>query len=656
LIDSLLFQFLVYVLLHFFALSTANVLVWRVAESEMRDLFDWVLMVSVFFMGEILMVLFVLGFLNLLTLPWVFAVVLGLYLGSYFFGRQINVWEKVRYLIYKAGGEWKHEGTIGVFGFLVLYSGAEFFNSLVQFPWEYDTISYHMPIVIEWLQTGSLWTIFYAVWGGPLGYYPTNHELFVLWQLLPFGADYLANVVNFGVMFGLILVVYKILREMKVSKFLSWLAGALVMIMPVFLRQVGTGQVDLFMTFGIMLVLYYLFRSFKRNDGTLMHPLLISFALMLGTKYLSIVYIIPLAVLYFLLYKNWRHESKRWIYWSVFWVGIVGSLWYWRNLILASNPIFPAQLDLLGVTLFEGYHGLMERIQGLSLWVKIQQPGGWSEWFAAMYKEAGPQVYLVIGAYVLLLFEYFNKILFHRLERGEGRIFTIMLFLVPAYWYLYFIAPYTASMMEQNVRYAMPLLTMAMVMVVYAVEKLEHFKKVLVVGLVGLVWWEFLGLVVSDRAGTQRFMDIMWIDEYQSAFWMMILVVVFLVLFFEVWRRKSMTRYVILLIAFLMSFSFFEKTTEIRDEIRHVSWQRQYEAFPIFEAYEFLDRAAANRKAETGKPMIVANTLNPVYYPLYGPRIDRHVRYVNVNECEDCNYYDYHRQKRGVRSEPNYWL
>lgn len=652
---ELLSSFLIFVGLQFLLFSTANTLVWRYFEAEIRDVFDWLILFFLFVVSEVLVVLGVIGFLGLLHLQAVIAgTVICFLLGAVkwpFLGHRFQLgvfgaWNKLRQHFFRQekieGGDW----IWGIFGFLVLFGAIELFNAFVQYPWEYDTIAYHMPIVVEWLQAESLWKIFYAVWGGPLGYYPSNHELLLSWLILPFGNDYLANLLNFPIIGVMVVVIYKILREMNVDAFLAWMAGALVMVMPIFLRQFGTGQVDLLMALGVLISWYCFLRTHKRRDGLLLIPLLLNMAIMLGTKYLSIIYIIPIVVVFFFLHQSWRKTHLRWWLWFFLILGTLGSMWYWRNLILTGNPIFPASVHLGNWTLFEGYMGLTERIQELSMWHRVTQSGEWGDWLQAMIQETGWHMYLVVFAYALLVIEMVYKLLFSAMKRGEGKIYTLMLFFLPAYWYLYFTAPYTASMMEHNVRYAMPWLMLSMLMVVYVVYKLGAAKKAFVIGLMGVIWWQFLTEVVAQRTGDQMFLDFTYVSRHQLLFFLLFLVLLGGFLFFESWRRRQWWRYAAGFISLVLTYSFLAQVIPVRAELRSESWQQKY-SFPIMKAHTWIDE-------HVPEDAVIANSLNPLYYPLYGKKLRRKVGYVNINDCDSCDYFGYHEKGMTLRDNPDY--
>jgi hypothetical protein len=253
---------------------------------------------------------------------------------------------------------------------------------------------------------------------------------------------------------------------------------------------------------------------------------------------------------------------------------------------------------------------------------------------------------LVVIAYALLVLEMLYKLLFTRMKRGEGKIYTLMLFFLPAYWYLYFTAPYTASMMEHNVRYAMPWLMLSMLMVVYVVYKLGSARKALVMGLMGVILWQFLTLVTTARSGDQLFLELSYVSEHRGLFFLLFVLLLLFFLSFEAWRKKYWRRYLFLALTLVVSFSFFQQAVEARMMLRESSWQYKY-SFPLMKAYEWID---ANVPADA----VIANSFNPLYYPLYGEELKRKVRYININSCADCDYYAYHTLGKTVRDDANY--
>jgi len=81
---ELLSQYLIFIVLNLMLFATANTLIWRFFESEIRDPFDWFILFFIFTASEILLILSVVGFLGHLNLVWMSGgVVLIFLLGAF---------------------------------------------------------------------------------------------------------------------------------------------------------------------------------------------------------------------------------------------------------------------------------------------------------------------------------------------------------------------------------------------------------------------------------------------------------------------------------------------------------------------------------------------------------------------------------------------
>jgi hypothetical protein len=64
-------------------------------------------------------------------------------------------------------------------------------HGLLEFPDEYDTLAYHIPLIDQWLQARSLFAP-----DGPEWTYPGNNEVLGLWMVAPFSGDFLVGMNN----------------------------------------------------------------------------------------------------------------------------------------------------------------------------------------------------------------------------------------------------------------------------------------------------------------------------------------------------------------------------------------------------------------------------------------------------------------------------
>jgi len=184
-----------------------------------------------------------------------------------------------------------------------------------------------------------------------------------------------------------------------------------------------------------------------------------------------------------------------------------------------------------------------------------------------------------------------------------------------------------------------------MIMVVYVVHKLRSFRSAFVIALMGVLWWQFLILVPAQRSGDQAFLEFRYVYEYPTQFLLLFMTILFVLFYVDVWKKRLWWRYGAFFFVLAVSFFFFQQSTMIRDQIRADSWQYKYK-FPLMKAYEWLDEHVPH-------DAVIANSLNPLYYPLYGPKLKRTVRYVNINDCGDCDYYSYQQKGLTVRDNPD---
>src|SRR3972149_4786172 len=93
LMKELVQQYLIFIVVNLVLLATANSLVWRYYENELNDVFDWLIMMFLFAVAEILVILALAGFLgelNLTAMIWGVIVCFGFggvripFLGRYF--------------------------------------------------------------------------------------------------------------------------------------------------------------------------------------------------------------------------------------------------------------------------------------------------------------------------------------------------------------------------------------------------------------------------------------------------------------------------------------------------------------------------------------------------------------------------------------------
>lgn len=240
--------------------------------------------------------------------------------------------------------------TIGVIMLINL------FKVLGMPPFGTDSIWYHLPIAVEWLQTGQI-LIETPV---PYNYYPGVSELVDLWLLMPFRDPILVNLQNWPFVLLAGLALYSLARR----------AGAS-------LRQAVYGSLLLISIRAVQVVL--LFISFQDNDlliaafflaavslgvaavdSTNQALLLgegIALGLLVGTKYSGLAYA-ALAVAIHIFLAVSQRKTRRLVSGMLI-IALValllGGFWYLRNWITYGNPLVPVIVKVAGHTVFPGW-------------------------------------------------------------------------------------------------------------------------------------------------------------------------------------------------------------------------------------------------------------------------------------------------------------
>ncbi len=370
-----------------------------------------------------------------------------------------------------------------VFTPLLILGFIKFLSAISSPPMEYDSLAYHLPFIVEWLKTGSLLTPYYSAFAGPISYYPDNYELLGLWSMLPFNNDFFADLLNFPILVLLGIVLYSVQRNFNISKKISLLTIAVIFYMPVFFHQLGTALTDLFFALNFATIIYFLQQFYyveksEKNSAAIFFGL--SLGIFIGTKYLGLVYaIIP--IIFFLALCGKKFGA---LILGLASCIITGSFFYIRNFVDVGNPIFPAELKIFGLKIFEGYLGLTEKISSLSLNSNITNLQGLKEFIVKFYQNIGIQITVILAGIIFLLIFIIYKKITKKLSLKSFLTGMFFIIIPIIYFYLYWIAPYTYVNLAENIRYATPFLITGAITMGLALIQNDFAKKIFVAATV----------------------------------------------------------------------------------------------------------------------------------------------------------------------------
>jgi hypothetical protein len=244
-------------------------------------------------------------------------------------------------------------------------------------PFVWDSMTYHLTMVAEWVQTGGI-TIFETSVNRI--YTPANFEVFTSWFTVFVHHDVVIEASGLPIYFLAIFAVNSIGRSLGFSRSAAWLGSLAYATTPSFLIAVTGTKNDPHMAAYILAALAVLLgllypinkRASQRPLGQLVVIFLI-LSLSLGTK----TYLLHLTPILLLAGMDgiWRIRKERrwgeitrtaslevneWSRWVRIFIilllisgAVLGLYWNLRNWILIGNPFYPYDVDLGGIELIE---------------------------------------------------------------------------------------------------------------------------------------------------------------------------------------------------------------------------------------------------------------------------------------------------------------
>ena len=249
-------------------------------------------------------------------------------------------------------------------------------------PYIWDTLSYHLPKVADWVQQGKL-----VAFPTPVtrSYWPAGFELFQAWFVVFFHHDFLIEAAGLPYYLLAIGCVYAISRSLNLSRSWSCCIAILYSLTPsVLLHAVSCkndiGIAALFL-FSVALLLEYN----RQGERPWIHLTLLISAFMVGTGIKPyMVFLMP----GLMIIAVWRLWNRPILFSEIFprdkgytaalmIVGISMFLcfyWYFRNYLLFKNPFYPTDFSLFGQLVFgDGHgHGQQGSFQWKSIYLSIR--------------------------------------------------------------------------------------------------------------------------------------------------------------------------------------------------------------------------------------------------------------------------------------------
>lgn len=346
-----------------------------------------------------------------------------------------------------------------------------------------DPTSFHLPGVARWIQDGTLWKIDQFVPLLAQGYYPNNGDVVLLSTVLPWHNDFLVRLPAALFLATTAVAVFAVARELRAPHAASLLAAAVIVSLPVVgFVTIPRALPDSIMwtTFacGVLFLLRHA-RSARRSDLVLAGAAL---GIAAGTKWYGVSSVpVLLAVWLVARLVAARRGGAEAAPAAVLRDGaVVGALalsgmlvWLLRNLAQSGNPVFPLNVELLGLTIFGAPRDVVRDEVGFSIADYAGKPG--------VLLDVGLKVVEGLGSAPLACAVGLGAVavLARRRGRAPDRRVLVMAAAALALALLYTITPATAlglrdtpSLAHANTRYAIPALIVAVPALAWAAGRL----------------------------------------------------------------------------------------------------------------------------------------------------------------------------------------
>ena len=221
---------------------------------------------------------------------------------------------------------------LAVLGAIVLAAvGYQAFLVVATPPNNYDSLTYHLPRVVAWLQQGHVG--YFDAATARANAFPGNAELGILYTVALLGRDTLAALPQFLAELAVLACVYGTGRRLGFGRPAAVFAALLTATLSQFALQAVTTQNDLVVASFIAAAIYFVLGSDRREL-----PLAaLAMALAVGTKLTGLL-ALPLIVAAALLLLPRRRIAELVVWGAVAFAGF-GAFWYVQNTIQTHHPL-----------------------------------------------------------------------------------------------------------------------------------------------------------------------------------------------------------------------------------------------------------------------------------------------------------------------------
>ncbi len=500
-------------------------------------------------------------------------------------------------------------------------------------PFGYDALAYHLPMAVEWSESGQVFPISLSSF---LSYMPGGAELLMSYIIMAFRSDLLTSLIQLPFLIITALAVYQIVRNLGVRRVGAMIGALLVFCIPVFIKETQRAYIDLIFMALVMLALNYGIQFWRRLDRASLLLGAITVGLAIGMRYTAWHFLLPILILYLVAMIRFVRQKAssrlfHFIKLLLIFIGAVlifGGYWYIRNWIITGNPIYPSALAPGGFTLFDS--GVSTSYANFLSSMTIFPNFGDINWTA--HREA---ILTAFGAPFLwaMMIILIGGLVGNFIVKNtwSEKILRLFLILLPIYSIFIFTTIPFSSIINQSMRYVFVFVPLTAAVLGFIAGWHKVFTWLAGLSVLGLLISSFWPLALFDKNNTINF-------PFSGTKLLVILLVVawLLFLFWPILNKIMANRWGknILLIAILIGSLGFIVGFTNDYQINKYSWY-QSNYYQVGQAANWIDQNA------DGEGINLIGIDRP--YPFYGRNFKNKIYQLNSNSDRDLLYHEYRR-------------
>jgi hypothetical protein len=518
--------------------------------------------------------------------------------------------------------------------------GSEALRGLLRPPLAWDSLMYHLLLTGTWLRDGNLMPVLGNIPVNYYGYVPANGSLWWWWWMAPSHSELYVNLGALPHWLLLGLATGALARRLGAVQ--AWpMAAVLTLLTPAVVRFVATQYVDILVGGLILAGLVFALRWVDRprwGDALLTAS---AFGLAAGTKVLGAVYAVFLTLLAVPLARGgWRRRLAQAVP-ALLVAMLLGSFFYARNLALGVDPL-AMHCEATSGGHDSGPRGVPRPDSVAGLGVPLLVDGQILDAFLGVVRPQWLELGIGPAAPLLLVVLLLAPWAVPAERRREGIVLLAFAALALAFWV---VVPFAGSRhLFGNVRYLVPVIGAAFALLVAGLERRPGSQR----------WLPWLALALAIQSLLQLH------AEMPRGVRVVVLVVDLAVAALAVsprLRGVAVRRWVplaatvaaalLLLVPAWSRFRAADRGRAFATELTaHRTTTRLHAA-----AWQWLDlHAGAGNVAVMGTPKTF------FAYPAMGPRLERDVRFVNVNAADLAHAAAYPNCQPRVDLDRNSWV